>query len=402
MDPRELSIFDLTYDLPPDRITSHPLAERDASKLLVYRDGAIADHIFRDLPSLLPGNSLLIMNNTRVINARIVMQRDSGARIEILVTGPADGSPIGSVADRSEGIEMRAMIGNARRWKSGETLRLKSADLVLEADRTDHDMVRFNWHPDRLTFAEVLERIGHVPLPPYMSRADEIGDRERYNTVIAKHEGSIAAPTASLHFTPEMLSRMQDRSIDRAEVTLHVGAGTFLPVKADRMAGHEMHAEHVRIPLDTLVALSDRVGNGPIIPVGTTALRTIESIYWHGVSILAGKGGDRMQVDQWEPYGSPDRSLRPAEALAAVIDRIRSTGGDELSGTTRLLIAPGYRFRYADALITNFHQPQSTLLLLVAAFVGDDWRKIYDHALMNDYRFLSYGDGSLLWRADVR
>ncbi len=402
MDPRELSILDVTYDLPPDRIAIHPLAERDASKLLVYRDGAIADHIFRDLPSLLPGNSLLIMNNTRVINARIVMQRDSGARIEILVTGPADGSPIGAVADRSGGIEMRAMIGNARRWKTGETLRLKSADLVLEADRTDHDTVRFKWDPDRLTFAEVLERIGHVPLPPYMSREDEIGDRERYNTVIAKHEGSIAAPTASLHFTPEMLSRMQDRSIDRAEVTLHVGAGTFLPVKADRMAGHEMHAEHVRIPLDTLVALSDRVGNGPIIPVGTTALRTIESIYWHGVSILAGKGGDGMEVDQWEPYGGSDRSPQPAEALAAVIDRIRSTGGDELSGTTRLLIAPGYEFRYADALITNFHQPQSTLLLLVAAFVGDDRRKIYDHALMNEYRFLSYGDGSLLWRADVR
>ncbi len=402
MDPRELSIFDLTYQLPQHRIAQHPLAQRDAGKLLLYRNGAITDRIFKDLPDLLPESSLLIMNNTRVVNARIVMQRSSGGRIEILVTGPADGSAIGTAFDRCGRIEVQAMIGNGRRWKPGETLSLKNEGLELKADRIGHEIVSFQWSPAALSFAEILQRIGHVPLPPYMARPDEIGDRERYNTVIAKHDGSIAAPTASLHFTPEMLGQFQDRKIRKAEVTLHVGAGTFLPVKAERMADHEMHREHVHLPLATLIALQDQLGRAPIIPIGTTALRTIESVYWYGLKILNGTAGEAMDIDQWEPYGSHDRKVSPKEALQAVIDHTRSRGKDQCTGSTRLLIAPNYEFKFADALVTNFHQPQSTLLLLVAAFVGDDWRKIYDHALENDYRFLSYGDGSLLWRADVR
>lgn len=398
MHPRDISIFDLTYDLPPDRIAQQPLAQRDASKLLIYRDGWIEDGIFRELPDLLPQNSLLIMNNTRVVNARIVMQRKTGGRIEILITEPADGTPIESNFHRTGSCTWRAMIGNGRRWRSGETLSIAMDDLIVEADRLDHEIVRFRWSPDAITFAEVLRRIGHVPLPPYMTRPDEKTDQERYNTVIAKHDGSIAAPTASLHFTAEMLSRFQDRKIQKAEVTLHVGAGTFLPVKADRMSGHEMHREQVRIPLGTLIAIKDQLGKAPIVPIGTTALRTIESIYWYGLKILNGTAEDEMDIDQWEPYGSVDQKPSAIDAIEAVIDHTRSKGKDQCVGSTRLLIAPGYDFRYADGLVTNFHQPQSTLLLLVAALVGDDWRRIYDHARNGGYRFLSYGDGSLLWK----
>lgn len=401
-DPRDLAIADHTYTLPAERIAQRPLAERDAAKLLLYRNGDISDHHFHDLAGLLPANTLLVLNDTQVVNARLVLQRPTGARIEVLCLAPADGGAVEQAfAQRGSG-EWNAFVGNAKRWKEGEELVLQGtgpSDVVLRARRTGPERVAFRWEPATLSFAEVLDRLGHVPLPPYMQRPDDADDVSRYNTVFARERGSVAAPTASLHFTPTLLEAMSTRGIATARLTLHVGAGTFLPVKSERMAGHAMHSEQVRIPLSALETLADRLGHGPVVPVGTTALRTLESIYWHGVMVLQGRASNELAVDQWEPYGHPSQALPSSrEALAAVIDRLKSAGHVRLVGTTRLLIAPGYTFRFADALVTNFHQPQSTLLLLVAAFVGSDWRRVYDHALAGDYRFLSYGDGSLLWR----
>ena len=399
MHPRDLAISDFTYVLPEDRIAEQPLAERDVSKLLVYRDGAIADRQFKDLASELPPNALLVLNDTRVVNARLVFQRATGARIEVLCLEPVGGRPVEQAFAERGNCEWQCFVGNAKRWKDGEELVLISGATTLRAVRSAAERIVFRWSPAELTFAEVLERLGHVPLPPYMKRPDSETDKERYNTVFAKHEGSVAAPTASLHFTPKVLEGLKKKGVHTTSLTLHVGAGTFLPVKSERMDGHAMHHEQVRIPLAALEALAAHQDQGPIVAVGTTALRTMESIYWHGVKILQGNAGDELDVRQWEPYevdGSELPSVR--EVLTAVIAQLKASGVDRLVGRTQLLIAPGYSFRFADALNTNFHQPGSTLLLLVAAFLGPEWRKAYDHALKSGYRFLSYGDGSLLWR----
>jgi S-adenosylmethionine:tRNA ribosyltransferase-isomerase len=399
MHPRELSIADFTYDLPEARIAQQPLADRDASKLLVVGDGAIVDHAFSELPALIPPGTLLVLNDTRVVNARLVFHRETGARIEVLCLEPADGRPV-ELAFRDRGTsEWQCFIGNAKRWKEGEVLRLSEGELVLRVSRVGPERIRFSWSPAECSFAEILARVGHVPLPPYMKRPDADADKERYNTVFARHEGSVAAPTASLHFTQEVLDGLKKKNVRTTALTLHVGAGTFLPVKSERMQDHAMHHEQVRIPLTVLEALAGQVGNGLVVTVGTTALRTMESIYWHGVKLLKGGSVDEMDVSQWEPYDVGTADLPSAsDAIASVIRHLRSRGEERLVGRTQLLIAPGYAFRYADGLITNFHQPGSTLLLLVAAFLGPQWQEIYAHALAQDYRFLSYGDGSLLWR----
>lgn len=399
MHPRELAIADYTYDLPEERIAQQPLPERDVSRLLVYRDGGMSDRLFNELPSAIPSGSLLVLNDTRVVNARLVFQRVTGARIEVLCLSPADDGPVEEAfARKGEGV-WRCFIGNAKRWKEGEKLVLRSGALELEAERIGSETIRFRWTAAELDFAQILKALGHVPLPPYMRRPDSPADHERYNTVFAEHEGSVAAPTASLHLTPALLEVLRLNGARTASLTLHVGAGTFLPVKSGRMEGHEMHDEQVRIPLAALESIADRLGNGPIIALGTTALRTLESIYWHGVKLLRGTAPREMRVEQWDPYDATGPLPTSAEALSAVIADLTRRGEDRLVGNTRLLIAPGYRFRFADALVTNFHQPRSTLLLLVAAFIGQDWRAVYDHALSHDYRFLSYGDGSLLWRS---
>lgn len=399
MHPRELSIADFTYELPEARIAQQPLADRDASKLLVYRGGRIEDRCFRDLPGAIPPGSLLVLNDTRVVNARLVFQRATGARIEVLCLDPNGGRPVEQAFKEQGCSGWECFVGNAKRWKEGEKLELRHGDFVLWAERSTTEQVNFTWQPEDRTFAEVLERCGHVPLPPYMKRPDEEADKERYNTVFARNEGSVAAPTASLHFTPKVLDALIEKGIRSTSLTLHVGAGTFLPVKSATMEGHAMHSEQVRIPLVALKAIAAQLGQGPIVAVGTTALRTIESVYWHGLKLMSGEPIMEMDVRQWEPY-EPDlgTAASVADVLAAVIADLERRGEDLLVGRTQLLIAPGYTFRFADALITNFHQPQSTLLLLVAAFLGDQWRKVYDHALGANYRFLSYGDGSLLWR----
>lgn len=294
--------------------------------------------------------------------------------------------------------EWECFVGNAKRWKDGEELLLSDGALSLKAVRSASERITFTWSPAERSFGEVLDQLGHVPLPPYMKRPDSEADKERYNTVFAQHDGSVAAPTASLHFTPDLLRSMEERGMRSARLTLHVGAGTFLPVKSERMEGHAMHHEQVRIPLSALEAVASQLGRDPIVAVGTTALRTLESVYWHGMKLLRGHGGGAMDIGQWEPYEERGPAPDPSECLQAVITDLRRRGEDRLVGRTQLLIAPGYSFRFVDGLITNFHQPQSTLLLLVAALLGPAWRTVYAHALANNYRFLSYGDGSLLWR----
>lgn len=405
MHPRELSIGDLTYHLPEDRIAQHPLPERDASRLLVYRDGSIEDRRFRDLPDVLPPGALLVMNDTRVVNARLLFKRSTGARIEVLCLEPADGGTMEQAMEQPSEALWRCMIGNAKRWDPSEVLTMGTPDgPQLRAERRGSDIVRFTWAPSASSFAEMLERFGHVPLPPYMKRPDENADRDRYNTVFARHAGSVAAPTASLHFSPAVLERIRNIGITTASLTLHVGAGTFAPVKSARMEGHPMHSEQLRVPAAALASIGSALDERrPMVAVGTTALRTLESLYWHGVMILQGHVGEEMDISQWEPYEHDPAGLpTPREALAAVVGSLGGHDRDEMGGVitgqTRLLIAPGYKVRFADALITNFHQPGSTLLLLVAAFIGAPWRQVYDHALAGEYRFLSYGDGSLLWR----
>ncbi|MBK8497331.1 MAG: S-adenosylmethionine:tRNA ribosyltransferase-isomerase [Flavobacteriales bacterium] len=398
MHPRGIAIADFTYDLPDARIAQQPLAERDASKLLVYRVGAITDRRFQDLAEELPANALLVLNDTRVVNARLVFHRNTGARIEVLCLDPAGGKPVEQAFAERGSCEWHCFIGNAKRWKEGEELILDDGAIALKAVRSAAERITFTWSPTERSFAEVLDQLGHVPLPPYMKRPDSEADKDRYNTVFAKHDGSVAAPTASLHLSSRVLDELKKKGVRTASLTLHVGAGTFLPVKSERMVGHAMHHEQVRIPLSLLHALLQQIDRGPVVPVGTTALRTLESVYWHGVRIEGGGSCVELDVQQWEPYDGPS-DVPAHDALRAVIRRMEERGETVLTGRTQLLIAPGYRFRFADGLVTNFHQPQSTLLLLVAAFVGPGWRKVYDHALANAYRFLSYGDGSVLWRS---
>ncbi len=401
--PRDLPADAVRYDLPDDRIAKHPAAERGASRLLVYRHGTIEDRHFRDLPDLLPPDALLVMNDTRVVNARLHLRKGTGALIEVFCLAPADGGPVEEAFQRRSRVTWSCALGNGRRWKQGP-LEWSSTDpargvrLLAERmpSRSEGACVAFSWEPAELTFAEVLARAGSVPLPPYLHREAEAADTERYQTVYARTEGSVAAPTAGLHFTPDLMERLRTRGVDLARVTLHVGAGTFSPVKSDTLAGHVMHEERIAVPRAAVKALRIAHGTRTVAVTGTTTLRTLESLYWHGVAILEGRAADELRVEQWEPYDRP-APPPPNEALDAVIDRMDRLGMEELTGRTRLLIAPGYRVRMADLLLTNFHQPGSTLLLLVAACVGPDWRRIYAHALATGYRFLSYGDASLLW-----
>jgi len=400
MHPKDLSINDYTYALPDERIARHPLAQRDESRLLHYRAGQIADKVFQELPELIPANALLVLNDTRVVRARIQMQRTTGAILEFMVMDPAEGRTMEVALLDKRTSRWWCMVGNAKRWK-GEELLLEVDGITLRAERIDQrngeHLIEFRWNDDR-EFVDVLQSAGSVPLPPYMRREAMPDDDTRYNTVFATHNGSIAAPTASLHFSEEVLARLREHGVRSTQLTLHVGAGTFLPVKSERMAEHAMHSEQVRIPREALIALREQLSRGPIIAVGTTALRTLESIYWHGVMLLQHRTEGALRIEQWEPYGhATDHLPSTAQALDAVIGSL-AEDTSVLSGSTSLLIAPGCDFRFATGLVTNFHQPQSTLLLLVAAFVGPDWRSIYDHALANGYRFLSYGDGSLLMR----
>ena len=411
-DPRQLSIHNFTYSLPPERIAPEPLPDRAASRLLVRSaHGTITDRHFRDLPTELPAGALLVFNDTRVVRARLLAHRPTGGLVELFCLEPVAPHRALELALQQTGhCTWRCLVGNGRRWKEGPvTLNFETADgqpATLRAERRLQEagsaLIDFSWEPAELPFAEVLRAGGHLPLPPYIARPDTATDAVRYQTVYAAAEGAVAAPTAGLHFTPELLAELQQRGFAVGHVTLHVGAGTFQPVKADHMADHPMHTEPIIVTaalLRQLLAHRPR----PVLAVGTTSLRTLETLYWLGVGLLLRPAGaatapTELLVTQWQPYEMAETAanIAPEAALNALLGYLEAAGTDTLQASTRLLIAPGYRFRLIDGLITNFHQPESTLLLLVAALLGPEWRAVYAHALAHDYRFLSYGDSSLL------
>lgn len=396
----QIRIEDYSYTLPEERIARYPLAQRDASRLLHYSAGQISDGQFRDLAQYLPEGAVLVRNNSKVIRARILMQKPTGARIEVFCLEPLSPSSYELSLSSRQGCSWRCMLGNARRWAIGSALeqsieRPGQTTLVLRAQRIGQGEVHFSWSDESLSFAELLELMGVLPIPPYLNRETEERDLSTYQTVYAQKQGSVAAPTAGLHFTSEVEVQVRQRGVDIIDLTLHVGAGTFRPVSAEQIGAHDMHHEYISLPCSTLEQL--RASLGHIIAVGTTSVRTLESLYWLGVRLLS--EGDlpveALAVDQWLPY-QKSVTVSAEDAFDALLTYMKSRRMDTLSFPTSILIAPGYSFRIVRGLITNFHQPHSTLLLLIAALLGDDWRRVYDHALSSGYRFLSYGDSSLL------
>lgn len=403
MHPKELQIKDFTYDLPDERIARYPLAERDLSKLLVYRNGEISDDTYKNVSEHIPANSLLIFNNTRVIPARLFFKNATGAKIEIFCLEPTGETDLVSVMSRTKSVQWNCMIGRASKWKE-KTLQHSTHDFTLTAEiierTSDAFVVEFTWQPEALTFAEILDKTGMMPIPPYLKRESEELDLSRYQTVYAKHEGSVAAPTAGLHFTNAVFSALQAKNIATEEVTLHVGAGTFKPVKSETMQEHEMHAEVIDVKIETLQNIAKAFNSSSqIIAVGTTSMRTIETLYWMGVKAAQNSNAtiEDLEIKQWDVYEEALQGVEPITAINALINWLNKSETDRLICKTQILIAPSYKLKIATGLITNFHQPNSTLLLLVAAVVGNDWKKIYNHALQNNFRFLSYGDGSLLF-----
>lgn len=404
---QDIRIEDYNYPLPEERIARYPLAQRDDSKLLVFTDGSQRvpeNRKFRDLAACLPENSLMVFNNTKVVPARLFFQKDTGALIEIFCLEPADPQDYQLCFATTSSCRWKAIIGNVKRWKGGR-LQLFVApghadatllqEMSLEAElieRGSTSIVAFHWKGG-YSFSQVMEHAGRIPIPPYLKRDTEAIDLERYQTWYAKYEGSVAAPTAGLHFTQRELDAIDAKGITRLHLCLHVGAGTFLPVKSETIGDHTMHSEPFSVSKDFLKALADK-GDRPLTAVGTTSTRCLESLYFLGVHCL--EGGEPGVVEQWEPYRPEGYDYALATAIQALVAYLDRAGLDELTSRTRIIIVPGYRFRVIDYLVTNFHQPKSTLLLLISALVGDAWREIYDFALSHEFRFLSYGDSSLL------
>lgn len=399
---RDIPTGDYLYELPPERIAAYPLGNRDASRLLISDGENTQEAKFTDLPQHIPQNSLLVFNDTRVLYARLIFRKPTGAEIEVFLLEPQ--SPVQDIQlafQQSSGIVWKCLVGNARRWKSGTlsmAFNIGGNDGELFAERISssqgHSMVRFTWLPAGLAFAEVLEASGRVPLPPYIHREAEPDDKVRYQTVYARNEGSVAAPTAGLHFTDRVMHELREKGHSLDWLTLHVGAGTFKPVSSERIGGHEMHREQVLVRKEFIENLIAH--QGKVIAVGTTSVRTLESLYWMGVRILEGhKDIDRL--DQWEPYDLPGHREK-AEALGALSGYLEKQKLQTLRASTEMIIVPGYDFRIADGMLTNFHQPGSTLLMLVAAYLGEGWRDAYDYALGHGFRFLSYGDSCLFIR----
>lgn len=404
MRPQDIRIDDYDYVLPDERIAKFPLSPRDSSKLLVYDNGRIGHRRFYELPEVLPQDALLVFNNTRVIQARLRFRKPTGALIEIFCLEPLYPAEYTQSLQSAGSCRWLCLVGNAKKWKDGElnmTFDHDGLTTRLSAQRGqahgDGYEITFAWDDATITFGELLERLGELPIPPYLNRRTEESDKTTYQTVYSKVEGSVAAPTAGLHFTPTVLSALRAKGIDCEELTLHVGAGTFKPVKSDTIEGHEMHTEYISVSRTLIERL--RETDRRIVAVGTTSVRTLESLYYIGVTLAENEDAtaEELRVKQWMPYGE-HRDLSRKEAMERILRYLDRTGADRLVSATRIIIAPGYKFHVADGIVTNFHQPRSTLLLLVSAFVGGDWRSIYDYALDNGFRFLSYGDSSLLWR----
>lgn len=403
-DPKHLSIADFDYHLPDSRIAAFPAANRHNSKLLIWQNEQISESTFRNLPHFLPSGAVMVLNNTRVVAARIIFFKSTGARIEVFCLEPADEYPdITTALAQEKTVTWKCLVGRASSWQhqtiiekdlgNGVTLYAK-----IISKHSDHFLVQLSWIPENISFSEILLLAGSTPLPPYIKRKPEISDLERYQTIYADHAGSVAAPTAGLHFTNEVLQDLSAAAIDITHVTLHVGAGTFKPVKSEHMAEHEMHAEYIDVSKILIEKLIARIGS-PLIAVGTTSTRTLESLYWIGLKLKnnASLNEDDLRVHQWEPYENA-QDVSTKESLQAIVAWLEKNKKDSLVTKTSLMIAPPYKFRIVDILITNFHQPRSTLLLLVAAFIGDDWKRAYAYALDNDFRFLSYGDSCLLFK----
>jgi S-adenosylmethionine:tRNA ribosyltransferase-isomerase len=408
MHPKNISVLDFTYSLPEEKIAKYPLPERDASKLLIFQNGNISEDIYRNISSHLPENSLLIFNNTKVVEARILFQKPTGAQIEIFCLEPHEQyADISTAMQQQKKVLWKCLVGGASKWKHGQILEKKiihnENEIILFASfikkQDDYFVIELSWKPEELHFAELLHVAGLMPLPPYIKRETEITDTERYQTLYAKHDGSVAAPTAGLHFTDDIFTQLTGKHILKNYVSLHVGAGTFKPVKSETLEQHNMHAEFIEVAVTTIKSIADNLDNN-IIPVGTTSLRTVESLYWLGVKIILQPdiSIQNLVIHQWDAYGLPAENITAQNSLHSLIEWMKKNNSDKLITKTQLLIAPGYQFKIINALITNFHQPQSTLLLLVAALIGKDWKKAYEYALKNDFRFLSYGDGCLLFK----
>ena len=397
--PKNILIEDYDYPLPEERIAKFPLEQRDHSKLLIYHNGEIAESQFFHVPELLPQNSLLIFNNTKVIHARLFFQKATGSTIEVFCLEPFQ-MPVAQSFEQRECSTWTCFIGNNKKWKEGSLTRevtINGQRVILVAERLEAVgnawIVRFTWNGGA-SFAEVIDQAGVIPLPPYLKREAVSSDNERYQTVYAEHEGSVAAPTAGLHFTPEVFNSLKSKGIDTDFITLHVGAGTFKPVNTATIGEHEMHVEKIEIAKENIACILNHFGK-PIIPVGTTTVRTIESVYWFGVKLSLEPNLDTMHILQWDPYELAEKALPADKAYRNVLNWMERHEIDQLDGDTQLMIAPGYTYHVINGLITNFHQPKSTLLLLVSALIGDAWKECYSYALSHEFRFLSYGDSCL-------
>ena len=404
MEPK-IKIQEYSYILPDERIAKYPLEKRDSSKLLIYNNGGISQNIFTSLPSYLPEGSLMVFNNTKVVPARLLFRKETGAVIEIFCLEPVDPMDYALSFASIGCCSWNVVIGNARKWKGGDVyficddthkeaqnLNLR-AELVQKGDNNG-SIVKFKWDGN-VSFSEVLDICGRIPIPPYLNRDTEELDLERYQTLYARIKGSVAAPTAGLHFTDNVLQQVRDKGIDTCNVCLHVGAGTFVPVKSEYIADHKMHTEPFEVTKEFLLKLRDLKDGAKVISVGTTSTRTLESLYFIGVQCI--ENGEPGAVQQWEPYRK-DYNYTLKESVGAIIEYMERNGMEKLVARTGIIIVPSYKFRVVDVLVTNFHQPQSTLLLLISAFIGGDWKSVYNYALDNGFRFLSYGDSSLLFR----
>lgn len=399
---RDIDINYYDYELPSDRIAQYPVEERDMSKLLVYKDDKIAKDIFRNIVEYLPSDSLLVFNNTRVIRARILFKKETGASIEIMCLDPLDPADYSLSLGSKEPVEWKCIVGNLKKWKRGlltAPFKYNGRQYYLSAERLQSCeevcRIRFSWNCSETSFGEVLERTGHIPLPPYINRADEAEDIERYQTVYSSIRGSVAAPTAGLHFTDYVFEKIKARGIKNVELTLHVGAGTFQPVKANNIYEHKMHCEHFSIDPKTIEQIFENQGR--VIPIGTTSVRTLESLYWLGVKLIQNPSVSfpYLSLGQWEAYELA-KTVSVKESFGALINYIDERNITSLQASTSIMIVPGYEFRITNGMVTNFHQPRSTLLLLISAWAGIRWKDIYTFALESGFRFLSYGDSSLL------
>ncbi|MBA4196401.1 MAG: S-adenosylmethionine tRNA ribosyltransferase [Chitinophaga sp.] len=408
MNPKEIRIADFTYELPDERIAKYPLQPRDSSKLLIYKDEAIAETVFKSIAEHLPENTFLIFNNTKVVEARILFEKNTGSIIEIFCLEPSEVySDITTAMLQQHKVQWKCLVGGAKKWKEKSLIKkvtYNESELILRATiiqkYNDYFLIEFEWD-NTLSFAEVLHAAGVIPLPPYLNRKAEAVDASTYQTIYAKHDGSVAAPTAGLHFTQAIFKSLEQKNISVNNITLHVGAGTFMPVKSETLQGHEMHSEFIDVSINFIQQLLKAIQQKQkIVCVGTTSIRTVETLYWMGVKIENEKWkieNGEIVIQQWDAY-ELNNSVTIETALQSLINWMQQNNRQQLITKTQIIITPAYQLKIVDGIITNFHQPQSTLLLLISAFVEDDWKKIYKYALANNFRFLSYGDSSLLWK----